>query len=88
MTLRLLGKASSINVRKVLWTCEETGRAHAREDWGTRFASAPTPGPYVVGEAFTLADISRPSMPSAAMTATGSRDRSGSAIGAGAALWR
>jgi len=25
MTLRILGKASSINVRKVLWTCEEIG---------------------------------------------------------------
>lgn len=43
MTLRLLGKASSINVRKVLWTCEEVGRAHRREDWGSGFASTLAP---------------------------------------------
>ncbi|ONG46369.1 glutathione S-transferase [Pseudoroseomonas deserti] len=36
-TLRLLGKASSINVRKVLWTCAELGRDVAREDWGSGF---------------------------------------------------
>jgi glutathione S-transferase len=32
--LRLLGRASSINVRKVMWTCAEIGRPFAREDWG------------------------------------------------------
>ena len=32
MALRLLGKASSINVRKVLWTCAEIGFAPERED--------------------------------------------------------
>lgn len=31
-TLRILGKASSINVRKVLWTCEELGLPYERED--------------------------------------------------------
>lgn len=30
--LRVLGKASSINVRKVLWTCDEIGRPFALED--------------------------------------------------------
>lgn len=30
--IRILGQASSINVRKVLWTCEEAGLAHRRED--------------------------------------------------------
>jgi glutathione S-transferase len=30
--LKVLGKASSINVRKVLWACDETGAAYARED--------------------------------------------------------
>ena len=33
--LRVLGKASSINVRKVLWTCDEIGIAYEREDWGS-----------------------------------------------------
>ncbi len=41
--LRLLGRASSINVRKVLWTIEEIGIAYTREDWGTGFASTDTP---------------------------------------------
>jgi glutathione S-transferase len=27
-TLKILGKASSINVRKVLWTCEELGLSY------------------------------------------------------------
>ncbi|MFN7635271.1 MAG: glutathione S-transferase [Acetobacteraceae bacterium] len=42
--LRILGKATSINVRKVLWTCAEIGRPFIREDWGNGFAdtSAPT----------------------------------------------
>jgi glutathione S-transferase len=35
--LRVLGKASSINVRKVLWTCAEIGIAYEREDWGSGF---------------------------------------------------
>ncbi len=41
--LRILGKASSINVRKVLWTCAVTGLAHAREDWGSGFAATDRP---------------------------------------------
>jgi glutathione S-transferase len=32
--LRILGYATSINVRKVLWACEELGLAYQREDWG------------------------------------------------------
>lgn len=32
--LRILGYASSINVRKVLWACEELGLDYRREDWG------------------------------------------------------
>ncbi|MDP1753004.1 MAG: glutathione S-transferase N-terminal domain-containing protein [Reyranella sp.] len=32
MTLRIIGKASSINVRKVLWACEEFGVAFHRSD--------------------------------------------------------
>jgi len=41
--LRLLGKVSSINVRKVLWTCDEIGQAYDREDWGKGFADPNTP---------------------------------------------
>lgn len=33
--LQILGRASSINVRKVLWTCAELGLPFEREDWGT-----------------------------------------------------
>ncbi|MEJ1978796.1 MAG: glutathione S-transferase [Acetobacteraceae bacterium] len=40
--LRILGKASSINVRKVLWTCGEIGLPFDREDWGSGFASTET----------------------------------------------
>lgn len=32
--LRVLGRTTSINVRKVLWTAGELGIAYEREDWG------------------------------------------------------
>lgn len=35
--LTILGKRSSINVRKVLWTCEEIGLAYQQEDYGSGF---------------------------------------------------
>lgn len=41
--LKILGKASSINVRKVLWTCDELGLPFAREDWGAGFQSTTQP---------------------------------------------
>lgn len=34
MTLRVLGRVTSINVRKVLWALGEMGLAYEREDWG------------------------------------------------------
>ena len=40
---RILGKASSINVRKVLWTCAELDLAYEREDWGSGFQSTHSP---------------------------------------------
>ena len=40
--LRILGKASSINVRKVLWTCRELAIDYHREDWGSGFSSTQT----------------------------------------------
>ncbi|MFL1418304.1 glutathione S-transferase family protein [Pseudomonas fildesensis] len=36
-SLKILGRASSINVRKVLWTCHELGIDYVREDWGIGF---------------------------------------------------
>lgn len=41
--LKLLGKASSINVRKVLWTSHELGLTLEREDWGSGFRSTQVP---------------------------------------------
>ena len=41
--LRILGKAASINVRKVLWACEEFNRPFVREDWGSGFRSTHSP---------------------------------------------
>jgi glutathione S-transferase len=41
--LRILGRASSINVRKVLWTCAEIGVAFEREDWGAGFRPTDDP---------------------------------------------
>ena len=40
--LKILGKAASINVRKVLWTCAELGLDFEREDWGAGFADTNT----------------------------------------------
>lgn len=39
MDVRILGKASSINVRKVLWACEELAIPFTQEDWGSGFRS-------------------------------------------------
>ncbi|TFW03159.1 glutathione S-transferase [Oxalobacteraceae bacterium OM1] len=41
--ITIFGKASSINVRKVLWTCAELGLRFEREDWGSGFQSTDTP---------------------------------------------
>ncbi|SUB14463.1 Uncharacterised protein [Pantoea agglomerans] len=32
--LTILGRASSINVRKVLWLCDELDLDYQREEWG------------------------------------------------------
>jgi glutathione S-transferase len=34
MTIKILGRVTSINVRKVLWAADEMGLAYEREDWG------------------------------------------------------
>jgi glutathione S-transferase len=41
--LRILGKPSSINVRKVLWLCDEIGLPFVDEPWGAGFQSTDTP---------------------------------------------
>lgn len=41
--LKVLGRASSINVRKVLWTCAEIGLPFEREDWGSGFKPTSDP---------------------------------------------
>ncbi|WP_323119199.1 glutathione S-transferase family protein [Burkholderia alba] len=41
--LKIFGKAPSINVRKVLWTCAELQLEFEREDWGAGFQSTQTP---------------------------------------------
>jgi glutathione S-transferase len=41
--LKIYGYAGSINVRKVLWLCEELELPFAREDWGSSFRSTSEP---------------------------------------------
>lgn len=41
--LRILGKSSSINVRKVLWLCAELDLPYEQEEWGTGFRSTLVP---------------------------------------------
>ncbi|MBY0335327.1 MAG: glutathione S-transferase family protein [Acetobacteraceae bacterium] len=41
--IRLLGRRSSFNVRKVLWLCDELGLPFTREDWGRGFTPTTTP---------------------------------------------
>ena len=41
--LTLLGKATSINVRKVLWTCDELGLECQLQEYGSGHASTQTP---------------------------------------------
>ncbi|WP_439852942.1 glutathione S-transferase family protein [Pseudomonas syringae] len=40
--LRILGKSSSINVRKVLWVCEELKIPFDQEEWGSGFKPTDT----------------------------------------------
>jgi glutathione S-transferase len=41
--LKILGKSSSINVRKVLWLCTEIDLPYAHEQWGEGFRSTRAP---------------------------------------------
>lgn len=41
--LRILGRANSFNVRKVLWICGELGIPFEREDWGRGYTPTSNP---------------------------------------------
>lgn len=41
--LRILGRANSFNVRKVLWICDELNIPFAREDWGRGYTPTSDP---------------------------------------------
>lgn len=41
--LQILGRSSSINVRKVLWLCTELGLPYEQELWGSGFQSTQSP---------------------------------------------
>lgn len=41
--LQILGKSTSINVRKVLWLCEELGLAYELQQWGSGHRPTDTP---------------------------------------------
>jgi len=41
--LRILGKSTSINVRKVLWLCQEMGLPYDLEQWGSGHRETDTP---------------------------------------------
>ncbi|WP_425999530.1 glutathione S-transferase family protein [Caulobacter sp. DWR1-3-2b1] len=41
--LKILGRTSSMNVRKVLWTLDELGLAYDREDWGMGYTPTDRP---------------------------------------------
>ena len=41
--LKIYGRANSINVRKILWLCEEIALPYAREDWGRGFRPTSEP---------------------------------------------
>jgi len=41
--LKIYGRANSINVRKVLWICDEIGQKFEREDWGRGFRPTDDP---------------------------------------------
>lgn len=54
--LKIIGKDTSINVRKVLWTCLELGQAFEREDWHEGHAALNPNGlvPVLVDEGLVL----------------------------------
>lgn len=41
--LEILGRSTSINVKKVLWLCAELGLPYRQESWGTGFRSTNVP---------------------------------------------
>jgi glutathione S-transferase len=68
MVLKVLGRTTSINVRKVLWTLGELGAAYEREDWGMPIRDPKVPEflalnpngqvPVIVEDGFVLSESS------------------------------
>ena len=62
--LKILGRVTSINVRKVLWTADELGLSYEREDWGLPLRDPHEPEflalnpnaqvPVIIDDGFTL----------------------------------
>ena len=62
--LKVLGRVTSINARKVLWTLDELGMAYEREDWGMPIRDPHDPGflklnpnaqvPVIIDDGFVL----------------------------------
>lgn len=54
--MNIIGKATSINVRKVLWTCAELALPYTREDWNETHAALNPNGmvPVLVDGGFVL----------------------------------
>jgi hypothetical protein len=64
--MKILGRASSINVRKVLWTSAEIGLAVEREDRGAGFRSTRDESLIVLGVSthrWISTPIERPALP-------------------------
>jgi glutathione S-transferase len=51
--LQILGKSTSINVRKVLWLCEELGLPYELQQWGSGHRSTDAPEFRVLNPAHT-----------------------------------
>ncbi|MEZ5856208.1 MAG: glutathione S-transferase family protein [Hyphomicrobiaceae bacterium] len=54
--MRIYGRANSINVRKVLWMCDEVGQSYEREDWGRGYRST-SEAPFVKVSTFGVVPV-------------------------------
>jgi glutathione S-transferase len=81
--LKVIGKASSINVRKVLWTCAELGIPFQREEWQAAHAglnpNAMVPvivdGDFVLWESNAICRYLASQQPEAGLLGEGARQR-------------
>jgi glutathione S-transferase len=89
--LQILGKSTSINVRKVLWLCEELGLPYELQQWGSGHRSTEVPefvalnpnamvpviqdGEFVLWESNTICRYLAASRPATGLLPAGPRDR-------------